>query len=427
MNVLHVAAGSLSDGAARGAYWLHQGLLQRGVNSHFLLQEGKESDGANIVPVARTAFERCYHALIRKLENGLTKMSARSSPKRAAGNFSAGCFGINPLRESLYRNIDLIHLHWISSGLISIRFLNRIVCSDTPVVWTLRDMWPFTGGCHYTLGCTRYLGSCGACPVLGSTTPNDLSSRMLRRKREAYGGKLYPVAVSNWLRECAVRSSVFRDSQIAVIPNGVPTNRFFPEDKERARHALKIPSGRPVALAGAQWLNQAVKGPDYLTRVIPDLAEAVHFVLFGRQASQLEANTGLRLQPLGFLTDDDTLRLAYSAADVLITPSTQEACGKTPVEAMACGTPVVAFDATGQKDIVEHGRTGYLAKPFSSDDLAAGVRWVLADAQRHRALCAQARHRAVEKFSVQAVARQYTGFYVHVLADTRCKAGNDRR
>ena len=140
-----------------------------------------------------------------------------------------------------------------------------------------------------------------------------------------------------------------------------------------------------------------------------------YLLFFGKLDESLVRKLGLDYKNLGYLNDTISLRLAYSAASVFVAPSIMEAFGKTLTESMACGTPVVAFNATGPQDIINHKINGYLAKPFNSADLANGIEWVLEDEDRWKKLSQNAREKVVQEFDIVKVAKKYEDLYKYIL------------
>jgi glycosyltransferase involved in cell wall biosynthesis len=308
------------------------------------------------------------------------------------------------------RDPDITHLHWIAGGFLRPSTIGEL---RGPLIWTLHDMWPFTGGCHYTRSCTRYQDRCGECPQLDSGNPDDLSRSVWERKREAWRDiSMTAVAPSRWLAECAEESSLFADVPIEVIPNGLDTESFRPRESAGIRSQLGLGETTRIVCFGADWSTRR-KGTDLLFEALEEIdtaRDSVQVVAFGREDPETTADTEVPIQYLGFL-QESVLRKLYSEADVMVVPSRQEAFGQTASEALASGTPVVAFDATGPRDIVDHEQTGYLADPFDPSSLAEGIDWVLADEQRRRRLGERAREAALDRFSIDVVAREYRALY----------------
>ncbi len=409
IKVVHLIAGRLNGGAARGAYWLHRALLDVGIESKILTNARDDLDDVDVISVNRSLNSRLGFAMRREVSRLPIKLYGTELPVA----FNTGFDGIDFTKHPVYESADLVHLHWIN-GLASIRSLGKVT---KPIVWTLRDMWPFTGGCHHSLDCDRYTESCGRCPQLGSSRDRDLTSFVLRHKQAYVPKHMRVVGISRWISACASRSALFRDHSISTISNNVDTNLFAPLKKRVARRQLAVPDDRRIILVGAQDITSIYKGFDLFVDALRELrGEDFRIIAFGKFGNVIPESLGFPVTYLGFLSDSESLRVAYSAADVFVAPSRAEAFGKTLAEAMSCGTPVVSFNATGPRDIVVHKRCGYKAIPFEPVDLARGVRWVLAqDYDAYQELCRSARERARRNFDSRVIARQYAAIYREIL------------
>jgi glycosyltransferase involved in cell wall biosynthesis len=409
LKVLHIVGGDLSDGAARGAYWLHQGLRKIGVDSKILVQ-WTDVKNKNVISLTNNKMTRLKQIILSNLDQS----PAWLYKNRNRVIFSTGIFGNNIDKTREYQEADIIHLHWICGGMLSIPQIGKI---QKPVVWTMRDMWPMTGGCHYAMDCKRYETGCGSCKQLNSQGKYDLSYFVLKKKRASFAKNIKMVGISHWLSDCAKRSFLFKDFDIRTIHNNVNTNDFFPIEKNIARDILALPDNKKIILAGAQNLKDFYKGFDKYLEAINVLNKKGNKLLlfFGNFDENLIKQSGVEYKSLDFLHDTVSLRLAYSASDVFVAPSLMDAFGKTLAESMACGTPVVCFNATGPKDIVDHKINGYKVSPYIAEDLAAGIDWVLSDDKRHKDLCIKAREKAVACFDIEKTARQYAELYREVL------------
>lgn len=413
IRVLHINDSDLSGGAARGMYQLHQGLRQIGVDSKVLVRT-KASLDPSVIPISGKVAR-----IWDRLSIYMDTLPLRLYGRRQQTPWGIGWFP-NTTRSQINRiETDVLHLHWISRGLVPIKTLPKL---NRPLVWTLRDTWAFTGGCHYPDNCLRYQVSCGACPLLGSKADHDISRWTWRLKQRCWNQLDIVLApLSHWLAQCARSSPLFRDKRIEVIPNGLNLQQFKPLDQSFARKTLNLPQDRRIVLFGAiNSVTDPRKGFHFLKQAMHMLAkdgwsETTEVVIFGASEHSTHHDLGLKTRYLGYLHDDISLALIYSAADVAVVPSIQEAFGKTALEAMACGTPVVAFGATGLLDIVEHQQTGYLAQPYEPADLAKGIVWILEDAERLSDLRRQARARAEHEFDIQHVARRYLALYKEIL------------
>lgn len=409
MNVLHLVAGSLTGGAARGAYWLHLALREIGVESRILTNGRIDANDSTVIQLHRTVPQKLQSALSSRVIRLLLGLY----PDRHRVIFSTGFDGIDFTKHPAYSNADIIHLHWIN-GLVSMRTLRKV---RKPLVWTMRDMWPFTGGCHYSIECSRYVTGCGRCPQLGSASALDLSKLVIALKRALLPRHLHAVGISSWLTDCARESKALRGLTVETISNNIDTRQFFPVDQAIARKALGLPTEAKIILLGAQNINYFYKGFGLFLNALKSLrCEDVSVVLFGDASTSDLTAVEANYTHLGFLSDIISLRLAYSAADVFVAPSRMDAFGKTLAEGMACGTPVVCFDATGPKDVVKHEVTGYKAKPFDPEDLSNGINWVLERSPADQAaLRRAARAHAATHFDSRVIAQQYQLLYQRML------------
>jgi glycosyltransferase involved in cell wall biosynthesis len=286
----------------------------------------------------------------------------------------------------------------------------------------MHDSWAFTGGCYLPGDCTRYRESCGKCPMLNSSEEDDLSRRIWQRKKKAWHGlNLTVVAPSHWMADCARASSLFRDTRIEVIPNGMDVHSYKPFDKQTAREHFSLPHDKKLILFGAYGAtSDRNKGFHLLTEALPKLAattqpDMIDLVVFGIAESHKLAELGLKTHYLGWLSDDTRLAQLYSAVDVFVLPSIQENLPYTAMEAMACGTPCVAFNQGGVPDLIDHKQNGFLAHPYEPDDLARGIAWVLEDSARRKDLSNHARHKVERNFSVGMIAERHMELYREIL------------
>jgi glycosyltransferase involved in cell wall biosynthesis len=317
------------------------------------------------------------------------------------------------------RGADVLHLHWVGNAFLA---LNTVRKSGLPAVWTMHDMAPFTGGCHYDGGCGRYTASCGQCPQLGSDWDEDASFRELHRKgRDIPKQRLVVVSPSKWLADCARASSLMRDADVRVIPYGINISNFQPRSKAECRRKLGLPLDRPVILVGAfGGTNDPRKG---YREIGVKLAETVsawrdhrpEIALFGH-ASKADWLKAYRVHNLGLFQDERELSEVYSAADVFLAPSRQDNLPNTIMESLACGTPVVSFRLGGIPDMIESGKNGYLAAAGDADDFVRGIFWLLQDGSRLQSLSENSRMTVVQKFSDRLQAERYRRIYEEILA-----------
>ena len=411
MKVLLVSNYDIKGGAARATYRLHKGLQGIGVNSEILA--GNKSSNDETVRLMPTKLGEKFKSIRPKLN----RLPLKLYPKLGPVIFSPQWVPDSLALEVAKINPDAINLHWVCEGYMQIETLAKF---NKPIVWTLHDMWAFTGGCHYSESCDRYIDACGACPQLHSTKDADISRWIWQRKADAWQNlNLTLVTPSNWLAECAKSSSLLAKYPVKVIANGLNAEVYKPLNRPQVRDTLNLPQNKQLVLFGAmQGTEDRWKGFPLLVPALQSLSQSgwkdrIELVVFGSSEPENAIDVGFKIHYLGRL-EDEMLAKVYAAADVMVVPSRYEAFGQTASEALACGTPVVAFDVTGLKDIVDRHENGYLAQPYDSEDLARGITWVLEDAERHEKLCHNARMKVEAKFTLAVQAREYQKLYEEV-------------
>lgn len=417
---------STSDmgGAAIAALRLHEGLRGEGLPSVTYVQhksgagshvyvlpppDGDKvlADGHGGALLASTGQER------KRQAHALAAYPGRPAGCEAFSNSEAGLRlqGVPLLAES-----DVIHLHWVA-GFIDVPG-NVDFLSGKKIVWTLHDMNPFTGGCHYADGCDKYLTQCGACPQLGSSDEHDMARRTWKRKEYAYRKlNITVVAPSRWLAEEARKSSLMGRFPVCCIPYGLPLNVFKPYSRVAARDMLGIAHGARVLLFSADGVLNRRKGLNLLLEALGRLhgdpaTEGLVLCIMGSGGEHLQG-LPYTLKILGRINNPQVMAAVYSAADALALPTQEDNLPNVLLEALACGTPAVSFQVGGVPEIVEHGLTGWLAPPRDVDGLAQCLRQALTDnSSSRRTLC---RARALEQFPLSLQAQRYTELY-HTLS-----------
>lgn len=411
MKILHLNTSDISGGAARAAYRLHNGLLKSGIDSKMLVQTKQSGSYTVFGPTSKIAKEI---AIIRPT---LDEIIVHRYPKRNKILFSPSCLPSLNLVDKIHKiDPDIIHLHWIAGGFIRIEQLAKI---KKPIIWSLHDMWAFTGGCHYDGGCGKFQKSCSACPVLGSHKKNDLSSRVFNRKRKTFAkmSQLTINGLSRWLADYARLSSLFRASNVVNLPNPIDCQTYCPLPKNQAKQILGLsPQKKHILFGAMNATGDKRKGFFELTQALQQVkTQNVELVIFGSNEPVAPPHFPFQANYLGQLHDDISLRILYSAADVMIVPSKQENLSNAIMESLACGTPVVGFDVGGNKDMIDHRKHGYLAKAYSTEDLAKGIDWVLENHERHIQLCVNAQQKILSSFDERIVIPKYIKLYESLL------------
>lgn len=413
MKIAQLSTHDIQGGAARAAYRLHKGLLSGGADSCMLVQTKMGDDTTVLGPISK--FDKGL-ALLRPTLDQLPLNLYRSRKKSV---FYPAWFPENNWKHIQHINPDIVHVHWICEGFVRIENIRKF---QKPIVWTLHDSWPFTGGCHIPFNCLRYQNSCGKCPYLGSNKENDLSHRIWKRKNRSWKDvNLTVVTPSRWLSECAQRSSLFRNRRVEVIPNGINISIYKPFDKLFARDIWGLPRDKRLILFGAMSsTSDSNKGfhllqPALLKMNYIDSSFNTELIVFGDSEPASPPDFGMKTHYMGRLHDDVSLALLYAAADVFIAPSIHENLSNVVLETLACGTPCVAFNIGGMPDMIEHKKNGYLARPFEPEDLAHGISWVLKEKERLKQLSRAAREKSEEEFSVELMAERYIELYEELL------------
>lgn len=412
MKIVHIVAGELDGGAAKGAYNIHKALRKKDIDSFIL------TTGRNIYkdPYVISVGDSRLSKISNYLRSQLDLLRIRRYKKSLNTIKSSGIppFAVNILKYKQVQDADIINLHWINGGMVNINSLKKV---NKPIVWTVRDMWPLTGICHYALGCERYKIGCGQCFQLCSNKKKDLSYKIIHLKRKI-SKNIVTVSVSRWIYEQVSESYPFKNGKNVYIQNCIDTSEFEKINKETAKNILNLPLDKKIILLGAQNVNDSYKGGKYIKELIEKLDSQKYFLLLlGRLNTELKElieKYNFQYKILGFISDILSLRIIYSAADVFVMLSIQDALPKMPVEAMCCGTPVVSFDTSGLKDIVDHKQNGYRAKAFEVNDILNGIQWV-SENELYEGLCSNAVEKATTFFNANIVADKYIELYKEIL------------
>lgn len=408
MKVIQLSATDRVGGAGIAAYRLHQGLQGIGIDSHMLVMRKATTD-----PTVYRLSD--YFGRIARLRRRLAQRSHKRAlinnprqPDSAYWSFNDQPYPIAEVINTL--QADVVHLHWVSDNFVPIQEIAKI---HAPIVWTLHDMWAFTGGCHYAGNCVRYQTGCGNCPQLLQPKPKDITYQMCQQKTQAWiDQKMNIISPSHWLATCARDSYILGDKSIQVIPNAMDTDLFKPLDRHSARAAFNLPYDKKLVLFGAFGGTQDPrKGFDYLRTALRNLPEDnnIELVVFGAEQPQ-DLDVNLPVHQVGRLQDNVSMALLYSACDVFVLPSMQDNLPNTLLEALACGTPCVGFDTGGVADLIQHQVNGYLAPLRDVDELASGIKWVLSQAFSAESIHAD----VVKRYGMRHVANAYHQLYERV-------------
>ncbi|MDR0954798.1 MAG: glycosyltransferase family 4 protein [Rikenellaceae bacterium] len=422
MKVLMLNTSDRKGGAAIAAQRLRQALEQAGVEVTMIVRDplrGKpDDDDPGVISVSANWWSRAINRL-RFLWERWVIFCHNGFTRRDLFAVSLADTGTDVSRMKAVREADVIHLHWINQGFLSLGDLRKIAALGKPIVWTLHDLWPVTGICHHAWECTRYQDLCGSCPFLHSDKPADLSRRIQQKKATLYAfATPHLVPVSEWLAEKCRESALGENLPITRIPNPLDTSFFSPGDQQKARTKLGLPADKTILLMGAARIDDPVKGFPLLREALAMLPaerkQELVCVLFGAFKDQtVLSDFPVAVDWRGTVSDREVLRELYRAADIFAIPSLEDNLPNTVMEAMACATPVVGFRTGGIPEMVDHQENGYLAPRNDVPDLARGIEWVLTHLAR-ATLAKNAREKILRTFSIARVAEQYIELYAHV-------------
>lgn len=418
MRVLIVNTSEINGGAAVAANRLKEALTHNGVKAKMLVAEKQ----TNHVTVAEIPHHWLYkwHFVRERLSIFWHLFFSRKHLFEI--DIANSGSDITSLPE--FKEADVIHLNWINQGMLSLGSIRKIIKSGKPIVWTMHDLWPATGICHYARKCGAFRSACHNCPLLpsgGSTS--DLSRRVWRRKKELYhNSNIHFVTCSRWLETQAKQSTLLKGLSVTSIPNTIDTHIFCPSDKKQARTRMGLPEEGRVILFVSQKATDERKGAPFFVEAINRLADSdptahenTYVAILGSHAEEIASQLRLPSFALGYISDEHQIASVYNAADVYVLPSLEDNLPNTIMEAMACGVPSVGFRVGGIPEMIDHKRNGYVAQFKDADDLAEGIRWTLCEADRAQIAdaCLQ---KVAHNYSQQSVAMRYIEVYNELIA-----------
>ncbi len=419
MRVLIVNTSEKAGGAAVAANRLMDALNNSGVKAKMLVRD-KVSDDITVVGLnnsMRSRWSFLYERWCIFWHLFFQKKNLFALDIANAGN------DITSLPE--FKEADIIHLHWVNQGMLSLGNIRKIIRSGKPVVWTMHDIWPASSICHLTLGCHRYNTGCGQCKYLPhGGGKNDLSARVWKKKQKVYssGAALSFVACSRWLAGEARQSGLLSGHRIEAIPNPIDTHVYCPQSQKEARLRTLLPQDKRIILFIAQRATNPYKGMDYLVEACgilaekyPEMREDTCVAILGGHGEDFEGKLPFPTVSLGYVSDDKRIVDVYNSADVFVLPSLSENLPNTIMEAMACGVPSVGFRVGGIPEMIEHRKNGYVANYRDAADLATGIRWTLCEADRE-ALKKACLQKVMQNYSQHSVAMRYIEIYNEAMA-----------
>lgn len=379
LKILHINTYD-QGGAAIAAIRLHKALLSEGVDSSILFLERTKRNIPNsyyYIDYAKTN-RRFFRRQIHKLRKIIWPESEKKYLNRIKLNNRVegfDFFSFNPCdpdisTQEICLQADVIHLHW-TAGFVDYKTLKKI---EKPVVWTLHDMNPFTGGCHYSSNCEKFINECRNCPQLeGTINPNSALADQNYKEQYLHGLSAVITAPSGWMGNLSSVSRLFRKFKTIHIPNSIDIEIFKPREKDFCRNVFDLPSDKRIILFISENTADLRKGFNLLVEALNLInRQDLHLCAIGENRQPTPHKQAISY--LGNMYDERLISLAYSAADVVILPSLEDNLPNVMLESLACGTPIIAFPTGGIKETITPGSNGLLAKEINSDSLAETIK-----------------------------------------------------
>ncbi|PSB32752.1 glycosyltransferase family 4 protein [Chlorogloea sp. CCALA 695] len=411
LSVLHINTWGGIGGAFIASDRLHQGLVDLGIDS--TLAYGKIFNNSDSSLKASKTYKKLEQP--NKFERVLSK-GCKKIGLNDIGNISSLLLA----KKDYFNRASILNFHNLHSDYFSYLALPNLT-EDKAAVWTLHDMWSFTGHCAYSYDCSRWQTGCGKCPYPNSQPAVERDATHLEWKIKSWiysRFKLTIVAPSVWLTEQA-RQSMLNRFPIYHIPYGIDTNVYQPLEKEQCRTLLGLPVGKKVLMFGAQSLTDRRKGSDLLLKALSCLPKSLKaeivLLTIGDDSTVSIETLGINTFNLGYIGSDRLKAIAYSSADLFVFPTRADNLPLVLQESMACGTPMVSFNAGGVSDLVRPGITGYLAEPENAQDFSTGIVKLLEDQNLRNHMSQQCRAIALAEYSLQLQAQQYINLYHQLL------------
>ena len=409
MKIVILNTAENKGGAAIAANRLMKALNLEGVEARMLVKN-KSTNDDNVTPVS-TTWIACKFNLFRFYWERLVIYIVSLFDRKNLFSVSIANTGTDISKHPIVRNADIIHLHWINQGFLSLSDIRKLINLNKPMVWTMHDLWITNGVYHYPEG-NKLRGL-------------NLEKIIFNKKQKLPLSKITFLGCSKWITEQAKKSPLLQNAKFVSIPNTIDTSVFTPIEKAVARNYFDIPQDKFIILFVADRVSEIRKGVVFfieachlLFEKYPDLASKMEIVLMGGKSDDFTAVFPFPIHSLEYLTENKKIAMAYSLANMFIIPSLGDNLPNTIMEAMSCGTPCVGFDIGGIPEMIDHKENGYVAKYKSAEDLAEGIVWVLNN-ETQAMLSQKARDKVLNTYSQQQIASQHIALYNSILKDNK--------
>jgi glycosyltransferase involved in cell wall biosynthesis len=420
-SVLQIGTYYQKGGAALAMQRLHRGLIECGHASQIVSRERPATDSIICIKPLDTEKDRKEHFLSSAIQRFYIYPN-RTSLSNTMFTFYQP--GLDLTCLEIVHSADIIHLHSIIDEMTP-QMVKQLMLLKRPIVWTLHDQWAFTGGCHYSAGCMGYCSDCESCPQL-EPDPLKITEALLKDKRELFDNPLLTIVTpSRWMADCAAKSTVFRNHRIEVIPNGIDTSVFSPMPKAYAKKMFGINKKRKTILFCAFDGDEKRKGFSDFTAAIgyamsnPEFRRKVEKfefeLLFLGGSEQTFDQMKLPVKNLGLFDSDAKISMAYAAADLFVLPSLEDNFPNTMLEAMSCGTPVIAYSTGGIPEAITDGDNGLIVPTGDYRKLGDAICSLMKNEELLKHMGGRAREKALREFTIDTQATRHFHLYEALL------------
>ncbi len=417
MKVLLINTSDVVGGAAVAANRLLHALNESGIEAKMLVKV-KSSDDDKVILISDTLLSRLLDK-IRFIFERLLIFVANKFSKKNLFAVSIANTGIDISAFDAVKEADVIHIHWINQGFLSLSDINKISSLGKPIIWTMHDMWPFTSVCHYAGDCHEYQKKCEKCNMLNS---NCMVKQTFDDKLKLYSNaNVTFVGCSNWISNLAKSSSLIKNKPIFSVPNTIDIDKFRPIDKKEAKHKAGFDIKKTHILFISQKVTDERKGVMYFVEAMnkiksnyPEKSKNIEVIILGKNSDQILLQIPFKTHSIGYVSDENKIIDIYNAADIYVTPSMQDNLPNTIMEAMACGIPCVGFNIGGIPELINHGVTGFVAEPKNVDSLAEGIIFVLSE-NIYKNFSDNCVNKVVSEYSYPVIASKYIEIYKNAL------------
>ena len=408
MKVLIVNKSNSEGGAAKAAFRIFESLNEAGIEAIFLSDTGVHR-GKDLLVLSASGISKIQSWLRSKVDSIIHSVYRKRSKNRFRSSLIS-----NKKLVKLINDIDadVVHIHWVNDGFLSALDIQRI---KAPKVWSLHDMNPITGGCHYSSSCNNFMNGCGNCSTLNSRYRFDLSRIVASKKYKSYkSSDLTFIGLSKWIADKSSVSHISREKPVLNLPNCINTSLFKQIDKEFCRRLWNIRTEGKVVMFGAvNSKDDPRKGFHLLNEAIVNISRKdLSLVVFGSNNKSNEIQKDIIIYNVGVVNDEAALITLYNSADVVVVPSLEENLSNVIMESMSCGTPVVAFDIGGNSDLIDNGVNGILAEKTTSQSLQIAIEQAIESSSQ---LGVNARRKVNEKFAYEKVSSRYIELYERLV------------